>query len=74
METILVQNIVNYTMFFITNLSKSAYTVFSVKISSAFTKIANLVYAFRGVEPSVIEIPIPNQDRKMQNLCVIKSN
>ena len=50
---------------FITNLSKIAYNVFFVKISSAFTKIANLVYAFRGVEPSIIEISIPNQDRKM---------
>ena len=61
-------------MFFITNLSKTAYTVFFVKISPVFTKIANLVYAFRGVKPSIIEISIPNQDRKMQNLCVIKSN
>ena len=61
-------------MFSITNLSKIAYTVFFVKISSAVKKIANLVYAFRGVEPSIIEISVPNQDRKMQNLCVIKSN
>ena len=61
-------------MFFITNLSKSAYTVFFVKISSAFTKIAKLVYAFRGVEPSIIEISIPNQDRKIQNFGVIKGN
>ena len=54
-------------------MSKIAYTVFFVKISSVFPKIANLVYAFRGVEPSIIEISIPNQYRKMQNLCVIKS-